>query len=243
MGSSVEIMYWFYLVGLLLAVGMGAYAAYWSLGIGRALKVRTYSRQAIIVGLFSLYGTFLYVLFYIVYFFAPNLLNSPVGTFQEALYLVLPPFVLAWIDSGVRVGRKTDPLLRDPLRWSKVRFVVWPLLLLSLIGFYHQGGLNGAGIFSFLIIGISIVPILMAANRSGDRNYRRSLEWFGFAVAILVFQNFGFNVLVPELGTGIVFSSSGFVWSFLANFVVVPVLFYGIYKCARSLVPLNRISV
>jgi len=241
MVNSADIMYWFYLMGLLLAVGLGAYAAYWSLGIGRALRVRAYSRQALIVGTFSLYGTFLFVLFYLVYFFSPDLLNSPLGTFQEALYLVLPPFMLAWIDSSIRVGRKTDPLLRDPLRWSKVRYVVWPVLLVSLIGFYHQGGLNGAGIFSFVILGFSIGPVLLAASWSGDRYYRRSLEWFGFAVAMLVVQNLGFNTMVPNLGTGIVYTVSGFAWSFIANLVVVPVMFYGIYKCARSLVPLNRL--
>jgi len=243
MVGSVEIMYWCFIIGLLLATGLGAYVAYWSLGLKRALRVRAYSRQALIVGLFSGYGTLLFFLFYLDYFLAPNLLNSPVGTLQEALYAVLPPLTFAWIDSSVRVGRRTDPLLRDPLRWSKVRLVLWPLLLLSLLGFFPlRSGVNGIAILSFVLLGISVLPVLMAASWSGDRYYRRSLEWFGFALAMLVVQNIGFDTLMPGLGTGIVNSSSGFIWSILANFVLVPVLFYGIYMCARSLVPLNRIS-
>jgi len=236
-------MYWCYIIGLMLAMGLGAYDAYWSLALRRALRVRAYSRQALIVGSFSVYGVVLFFLFYLVYFLAPSLLNSQLGTLQEALYVVLPPIAFAWIDSSIRVGRRTDPLLRDPLQWSKARFVLWPLLLLSLLGFFPlRGGLNGTAILSFIIIGISVLPILMAAKWSGDRYYRRSLAWSGFALAILVVQNIGFNTLMPGLGTGLIYSSSGFIWSILANFVAVPLLFYGVYMCARSLVPLNRIS-
>jgi len=244
MASSVDIMYVCYIIGLLLAMGLGTYDAYWSLGLRRALRVRAYSRQALIVGLFSVYGSVLFFLFYVTYFLVPNMLNSPLGTLQEALYAVLPPIAFAWIDTSIRVGRRTDPLLRDPLQWSRVRLVLWPLLLLSLLGFFPlRSGLNGTAVFSFVILGISVLPILMAAKWSGDRYYRRSLEWFGFALVALVVQNIGFNTLMPGLGTGLVYSSSGFVWTIFANLVFVPVLFYGIYMCARALVPLNKISL
>ena len=243
MASSLDIMYWCFVIGLILATGLGAYDAYWSLRLRRAFRVRTYSRQALIVGLFSVYGVVLFVLFYLTYFLDPNLLNSPVGTFQEALYVVLPPVAFAWIDTSIRMGRRTDPLLRDPLQWSKVRYVVWPLLLVSLVGFFPlRSGLNGTAIFSYAILGISVIPVLMSAKWSGDRYYRRSLEWFGFSLILLVIQNTGYNTLMAGMGTGLVYSSSGFIWSILANFAVVPILFYGVYMCARSLVPLNRIS-
>ena len=243
MASSVAVMYWVFVVGLIMAIGFGGYAASWSFRLRRALRVRAYSRQALVVGLFSIYGTFLLSLFYLVYFLFPDLLNSPVGAFQEALYVFLPPLVFAWLVNSIRVGRRSDPLLRDPLRWSKVRLVLWPLLFLSLLGFYPlRSGVGETGLFSFVIIGVSVVPMLLAAKRSGDRYYRRSLEWFGVAVAVLVVQNIGFNTLMLGLGTGIVYSDAGFAWSIIANFAIMPALFYGIYKCARSLVPLNRIS-
>jgi hypothetical protein len=233
-------MFWFYVIGLAVAICGGAYAAYWSLGLRRALRVRVYSRQALIVGLFSIYGTVLFFMFYLIYFLDPTLFNTPVGILQAVLYLFLPPLTMAWIDSSVRVGRRTDPLLRDPIQWSKARFALWPLLLLSLGTFFIPGA---EGVVSFVIIAVSVPAVFMAARWSGDGYYRRSLEWFCVAIAVLVIQNIGFDVFVPGLGTGIVYSSSGFVWSFLANFVITPVLFYCIYMCARSLVPLNRLTL
>ena len=244
MASSVDFIYWLYVAGLLLAFGLGAYSAYWSLGLARALRAKFYSRQALIVGLFSVYGTVVLVTFYITYFLDPSLLNSPIGTLQQAMYAVLAPLTFAWIDSSIRVGRRTDPVRRDPLRWSRTRLVLWPLLLISLIGFYPlHNGISETALISFALVGVSVPAILTAAKWSGDPYFRRSLKWFGFALAVLVVQNVGFNTLMPGLGTGVVYSPTGLYWSIVANLVLVPVLFYGIYMCARSLVPLNRIPV
>jgi len=242
-GSPVDFMYWSYVVGFVIALCLGAYAAYWSFGLRRALKVRAYSRQALIVGSFSVYGTVLLLLFYTVYFLAPGLRNSPFGTINEALYAVLAPLTFAWEDSSIRVGRRSDPLLRDPLRWSRLRLVLWAVLILTLTGYLVQGITSDIGLLSYIIVGVSVVPILMTARRSGDQYYRRSLEWFGTALFILVVQNLGFNTLITGLGTGIVYTLEGFVWSIFANFVIVPLMFFGIYQCARSLVPLNRVSL
>ena len=235
-------MFWFYTFGLLMAVCLGAYAAYWSLRVGRALRVRDYARQELIVGSFSVYGTILFCLFYLVDFLVPSLAGTPAGALVEAFYVVFPALTFAWVDSSVRVGRRTDPLRRDPLRWSKTRLVFWPLLLLTLVGFFIPGFLYVAPLLSFVIIGVAIIPVFLAASWSGDRNYRRSLEWFGLALAVLVAQNVGFNTLLPGLGLGIVYSPVAFIWSIIANLVIVPIMFGGIYKCARALVPLNRIT-
>lgn len=241
--SATELMYLFYVAGLVLALCLAVYAAYWSFALRRALKVKSYSRQVLIVGSFSIYGVVLFSLFYLVYFLAPNLQNSPIQDFQAALYIFLPPISFAWLDSSVRVGRRSDPLLRDSYRWSKLRMALWPLLLLSLVGYLVQGDLSVIGLFSYVILGVSVVPLLVTARRSGDRYFRRSIEWFGVALAAVVAQNIGFATLVQGLGTGIVYSLPGFIWAVLANFAMVPIIFYGIYLCARSLVPLNRISL
>jgi hypothetical protein len=243
MAGSVDVMFWFFVIGLILAIGLGSYDAYWSLGLRRALRVRAYARQLVIVGSFSVYGAFLFLLFYLIYFLEPSLFNSPVYYLQVGLYAVLPPMTFAWIDSSIRLGRRSDPLLRDPLRWSKIRLALWPLLLLTLIGIASNGGDNPVFLSSFVIIAISVLPILMAARWSGDSHYRRSLQWFGIAIAALVLQNVGFQTLMSGMGTGIVYSDSGFVWSIFANLALVPVMFLCIYMCARSLVPLNRVSL
>ncbi len=235
-------MYGFYLIGLLLAIGVGSYAAYWSFGLRRSLRVKAYARQALMAGSFSIYGTLLYFLFYLTFFLAPSLYNTPLHTVQDGLYVILAPLTFAWVDSSIRVGRRSDPLLRDPLSWSKLRMVLWPLLLLGLVGYFIQGETSDIALLSYVVVGVSIIPILMSAKRSGDPHYRRSLEWFGLTLATLVFQNVGFDVLVPGLGTGILYSPAALFWSVVANFAVAPIIFYAIYMCARSLVPLNRIS-
>jgi hypothetical protein len=243
MASSVDVMFWSFVIGLLLAIGVGSYDAYWSLALRRALRVRAYARQLVIVGSFSIYGAVSFLLFYLVYFIEPSLLSSPVYTIQVACYAFLPLLTFAWIDSYVRLGRRSDPFLRDPFRWSKLRLALWPLLLATLAGITSNGGDNPLFLSSFVIIAISIVPILMAARWSGDAHYRRSLQWFGIAIAGLVLVNFGFQILMTGIGRGLVYSDSGFVWSIFANFALVPALFYSIYMCARSLVPLNQVIV
>jgi hypothetical protein len=243
MAGSVDAMFWFFVIGLIIAIGFGSYDAYWSLGLGRVMRVRAYTRQLLIIGLFSAYGTVLFLLFYLVYFLEPSLFNSPVYNLQVGFYAVLPPLTFAWIDSTIRLGRRSDPLLRDPLRWSKLRMALWPILLVTLLGITMNGGDNPLFLFSFVIIAISVLPILMAARWSGDFHYRRSLQWFGIAIVWLVLQNVGFQTLMSGMGTGLVYSASGFVWSIFANFALVPALFYCIYMCARSLVPLNRVSL
>jgi hypothetical protein len=238
MASSTDVMFWIYVTGLLMALVMGPYAAYWAFNIRRALRVRAYSRQALIVGLFSVYGTILYFSFYMVYFLVPSLYNTPVGWVQGVLYLVFVPIILAWIDISIRVGRRTDPLLRDPLRWSKLRLVLWPVLVLTLIFFFLPGA---EGVLSFLVLAFAAIPTYLAARWSGDPNYNQSLEWFGLALVMSVIQNIGFNTLLQGVGTGIVYTPVGFVWTVVANFALEPIIFYSIYRTARSLVPLNRI--
>ncbi len=160
-------MYGLYVVGLLVALGVGGYAAYWSFGLRRSLRVRAYASQVSVVGLFSVYGAGLVGLFYVTYFLAPGLRGSPLGTLQEALYVVLAPIALAWVDSSARLGRRSDPLLRDSLGWS-LRLVLWPVLLLSLCGYAFQGEDSGIALISYAVVAVSAAPALMTARRSGD---------------------------------------------------------------------------
>ena len=141
-------MVWLHIIGLFLAASLGGYAAYWALNLRRSLRVRAYSRQVLIVGAFSVYGTALYFLFYIVYFLAPSLQSGPVGTIQEALYLVLSPLSFAWADSSIRIGRRLDPLLRDPLRWSTLRLILWSFIFLGVAGYILQGNFSVIGLSS-----------------------------------------------------------------------------------------------
>jgi hypothetical protein len=241
--SLVDAMYLFYAIGVLIIIGFGSYNAYLSFSIRKALRVQAYSRQALIFGSFSIYLVVLLSLFYTTYFFEPSLLNSPFDTLQTLLYTVESPIIFAWIDSSIKLGRRSDPLLRDSLRWSKLRLVLWPILLLTLLGYFTQGALSNIGELSWVVIGITVVPLLVSGRRSGDPYYRRTLEWFGVALVFGLIDNAGVTILFNTLGTGIVFTPAAFVWSILGNIGVVPMLFYGSYKAIRSLAPLNRIPL
>jgi hypothetical protein len=109
-----------------------------------------------------------------------------------------------------------------------------------LIFFFLPGA---EGVLSFLVLAFAAIPTYLAAKWSGDPNYNQSLEWFGLALVMSVIQNIGFNTLVSGIGTGIVYTPIGFVWAVVANFALAPVIFFSIYKCARSLVPLNRMPL
>jgi hypothetical protein len=258
MSGSIDmtgVIEYFYFIGILLCVVGGTYAAYWSFIIRRKMMTRFYRRQAFIVGVFSMYGTVAIMLFYAVYFFAPVLppaLKPILVNVQEFLYGIVPSIGLAWADSSIRVGRRLDPLLRDSFKWSKTRWVIWPLMVLSNIAFFVGSGLTitydvlaEVGLVSGLfLLGISVVVVFQAARRAADRNYRMSLEWF---VAFLVFflgMNAGFiPLLVLSASDVFVYTPVDFIWAIVANLVIIPMLFYCLYRCSRSLVPLNKIPV
>jgi hypothetical protein len=214
-----------------------------------------FRRQAFIVGVISLYGAVSIVLFYAVYFFASALstvLEPALANVQVFLYGVLPAVGLAWADSSIRVGRRLDPLLRDSFKWSKTRLVLWPLMILSNVAFFVGSGLTTsfdalakAGLVCGLILlGISVVVVFRAARRAADRGYRMSLEWFAAFIAFLLIYNAGFiSLLLVFLASNLfVYTPVDFVWGVVANLGIVPLLFLCMYKCSRSLVPLNKVA-
>lgn len=242
-------------VGILLSIGGGTYAGYWSFIIWRRMKVPSYRRQAFIVGVFAVYGAVSIILFYLVWMFAGSLppASMPgVVAVQEFLYAIVPAIALAWADSSIRVGRRLDPLLRDTFMWSRARLVVWPLMILSNLAFFLGGGLTTSygqltivGLVSALaLLGISVFVVFTAAKRAADRNYRRSLEWFVAFLGTFLVYNAGFISLLILFPAGdlLIYTPVDLVWAVIANFVIVPLLFYSMYRCSRSLIPLNKIS-
>ena len=232
------------------------YAAYWSFLIRRKMMTGLYRRQTFIVGLISLYGVVSIILFYAAYFFVtglPTAFKPVLDGVQDLLYASIFTIGLAWADSSIRVGRRLDPLLRDSFRWSRVRLVLWPLMLLSNAAFLIGSGLTQsfdllaiAGlVLELALLGISVAVVFRAAGRAAERNYRRSLEWFvAFLVSFIVY-NAGFIPLILVLSVRNLFAYTpvDFVWGFVANLVIVPMLFYCMYRCSRSLVPLAKVSL
>jgi hypothetical protein len=234
-----------YVFGILLTASIGVYAAYWSFAIRRALRVKSYSRQALTIGLVTLYGVVIVSLFYYVDYFAPSQASTAVGELQSSLYILLPPILLAWADSSIKVGHRSDPLLRDPLWWSKSRWAAWALMvgfIIATVAGFEVSTDFGIAMFilAFAVLGVSIVPVLLAARRSGDKNYRKSLEWFGAFLAVLLAVNVGFLTIGPD---SFAYSLQNLLWALLANIVLDPLVFYCMYKCSKSLLPLNKLAL
>jgi hypothetical protein len=101
------------------------YAAYWSFGIRRALSVPLYRRQAFGIGLIAANEAIVDPL--------NHALGGGLGDVYVPVFLLIQSYLLViwfyWIDASVLAGRRSDPLLRDTIHWSRLRRLLWPLIL------------------------------------------------------------------------------------------------------------------
>jgi hypothetical protein len=222
-------------------------ATYEAAAIQRVLPVKLYKNQArgislVAVGLIVLSSAQI----------AGAAFGTPVGfPFIDFTWIVL----FYWIDASIQASRRSDPLLRDTFRWSLVRVAVWVLMVgsmaiilafaayqvvaegvpLSATANLPFGGTQGTlGFLSYflpIILGAIYLPI--AALRSRDPTLRRHLERFGLFVLcfMIVILTFGLAFII---GAG---------WSSVAQSEILALGSFFLYRSARSLVPLNRISL
>ena len=230
---------------IIATVLISSYAAYWAFDIRRALAVRLYRSQALGIGLVSLSFAYLYSYLY-VQNAAPNLVSSlPSLEGDLIVFLSFTPFLLTfyWTDSSVMAARRSDPLLREILGWRRVRLVLWPLVVIGFVAVqipYTQYAALTSSLLSvtplllsvFIPLGCAAVYLPMSAFRSKDPTLRRHLLWFGiFAASILTTAIF-FNIVQSFAAT--ISLAISLVTSVFGG--------YCLYRSARSLVPLNRIS-
>jgi len=262
MPSSIGIVY---LVLVAAEVLIFSYAAYWGFSIRRALYVRVYRNQALGIGLvavsFGIFSVGLAALIYIV----PGHVNPSAAVAPLVALGILTVFY--WIDVSMLVARRSDPLLRDTLHWTRLRVVFWAGNILGLglpfaaIIFYVLVplalGAPCSGFCSFstpppppppsaipvflapyLLTGVAgLVFLLIAARRSKDINLQRSLGWFGlFAVSLLVRLISIVSQFVGPLANVEYASATIGAVGFIPGG-------YFLYKSAKALVPLNRISL
>ncbi len=212
------------------------YGSYWAFTIRKALVARVYRVQALWVGVIGVYfAGLLYAAEFI------QVAGLAAGNFDQLgaalvifFFLLFVGFVLvfAWVDATVRVARKSDPLARDTLHWSRLRFVLWvpiaPLLIAVPSVLYETYPVLGAlGLLLILVLSAFLIPgataLLLSGRRSKDPTLRKHLKWFGLFVAS------GYSVGVGEL------LFVGFL--FFALFVPP----YFLYRSARSLAQFSRL--
>lgn len=160
-------------------------------------------------------------------------------------------FSFAFVDSTIPVERRADPLLRGILHWDKVRFVLWGDLGLAAIylaygainpSFANAGFWGAIGFPLFLLPFITGAPaMLIGARRSRDLVLRGSLKWFGVFLVLFLF-----NALISFIELFILNISSydsSYSYPALAFAPAAILGAYALYRSARSLAPVNRLSL
>ena len=228
------------LIGLAVVALMDGYAAYWAFGIRRALAVRLYRNQALGIGFVSVAIAGFAFAITVPLWYPVN--NNP----------LFPPFLLSafitmfyWVDASIRAGRRSDPILRDTFHWRLLRLPLWALILvfpgvtiisqLFALELYTMiVGYTVALVFLIpTLSGALLLPVV--ATRSRDFTLRRHLQWFAlFPITLLVLFITYFTLYAFGLG----FTDTWFTLSSLINFVGG----YFLYRSARSLVPLSKLS-
>jgi hypothetical protein len=240
------------------------YAAYWAFDIRHALTVRLYRNQAFGLGLFSLLVTLAAL---------PSPQPGSSGilgsiSFQIEYTLVTSAFwlgVIYFVDASALASRRSDPLLRDTLRWSKVRYALWVFQIFNvsfiLLGVTFSAitgnstlanqimqGNNGAftslpAIIANLAWGTafgSFIVFLPVAFRARDPSLRRHFKWLAVMAVVvgLVFIIMGILSSTPlETSLATPFGT------FVGTSVFFLTAGYCLYRSARALVPLNKISL
>jgi hypothetical protein len=216
------------------------YVALRAIEVKGALAVPSYRRQALGVVLLSillalnLAGST--VSGYLVYGNA----GGAIGNGAFGIFFILLLALFYFVDSSVIVSRRTDPLSRDTLRWSKLRFVLWvaviPAAVLVIpVDILSAGIATGpppAWTIYILVPGIFVPPIAgaiflpLASRRAGDPAFKRHMKWFG-AAALLFFLGlfFGNN---PNVAVGL-----------FLTYVFDLGIAYALYRSVFSLVPVG----
>lgn len=233
------------LIGITIA-GYG-YVTYSALAIRRTIAGAVYRKQA--------QGIVLVAILYAINSSTSYYSNSPTpadllsftSNVSFALAFVM---IFYWVDTSVLAARLTDPLLRDSLHWSRLRFVIWAIILaMVLLSFSYQaylqvyvGGFPSSppllllvGFVSPAYISVTsgAVVLLVAVRRTADRTLRKHLQWFGFYLLFLL-------VFAGGIGNGLAVYS--IEWSNIVGGVANAAGAILLYKSTKSLIPLYKFS-
>ena len=217
------------------------YAIYWALDTRKALAVRVYRSQALATGLLALMVWLSYTSIFELSGSPNEQLSQGVTVIAfEALLLALFYFA----DVTVKASRRSDPLLRDTLHWSKVRIPLWLAISVSygvflvvvaygtitnnlaILNAISTGDFGNAVFnidFNYLIYlpFVGVIPLVVVWFRAKwDRTLRRHFLWLIVALVMLFATTF---------------LTVGFILVFLAAG-------YFLYRASRSLAPLSRLT-
>jgi len=219
--------------------GVFAYGAYWASEIRAALATPLYRRQALWVAAIAFYFAVFFVFVVITRIFGVEAFSgSPVPRIAAGAFVYVGVLMIfVWIDSCVKVARRSDPLRRDSLRWSSLR---WLLGFLVVVGTFFALGFTPALSFTqatpiFGPIGLTLfigaIVLYLSGRRSADPVLRAHLRWFGLFMALLW-------VTSAVDGTNLYHSAATNPWVDAISYLVFWVSAYFLYRSIKDLAPL-----
>jgi len=228
-----------YVVFVLFAIVYG-YVAYTAIAMSRVLSNRVYRNQALGLAIVAL----LILELALVGTFVPS--NYVVTDIVNALQLLGIWFAFLigfyyYIDASIEAARRTDPLFRDTLHWTRMRVGFWVYDIGAAIVFpiaaafgsydYASGGFPAilqAGVPSFLVVFSGAVVLPIAIRRSKDMTLKKQLSWFAVYMILLVLIFFG-GAFLPA-------------YPIVVELAIFLAGAYLLYRSATSLVPLRSFN-
>jgi hypothetical protein len=239
------------IITLAFPLSIVSFAIDWSFTIRKGLPVRLYRNQALGIGLFGM-GYFGFQVSGLV---SIENLNNPFVSNGNTFFAGLTILILLafyWVDSSMRASQDNDPLSRDSLHWSRLRYLLWALNIIGVIALsYALAYMLATGDYSFLsnptgslennVSNLALLPIFVtsvsaivslpvAARRSKDRSLRRQLVWFALSIVTFFLPTFFSFILASAQLVG------------YAQGLGFTIGSYCLYRSARALVPLNRVA-
>ncbi len=241
-------------VFLVATIPIFAYALYWALSIRHALAVPLYRRQALGIAFIVVAYWLTLGVFWVVPSTWPLAAYTVITNYSfYSLFIIL----FYWIDASILASRRSDPLLRDTLYWSKIRKSIWivvaitwfiPLAVISYAGIagdvslmndFNSGTFPNTELYLLLrivynlpilvlICGIIYLPAI-AIRARWDQSLRRHFIWFAPTALGLLILFFGIVGSLGSLGLYI-------------GALIIVITGYTLYRSAKALVPLNRLS-
>lgn len=232
----------FSIIGIGTVTGF-AYGAYWAYQIRSALVSPLYRNRALWVGAVGTFFALLVLSTILIGTFAST--NRFLSLFQFGLTNFGAILVFGWIDSNVRVARRSDPLRRNTLHWTKLRILIWVILSIALVGglvsafvsdisyLSSPAGLGGAFLESPFTpaAAFGIVALAVSHRRINDVTLKRHIKWLVFFVLILLFAT-----RLLEYSSSLL-STVGFI-----AILLLACGAYFLYMAARSLSQLDHLK-
>jgi hypothetical protein len=217
------------------------YGAYWAFEIRKALASPIRRNLALwqgVVGVATAGSSFLT--------YSNNFVISVVIVIYYSIFF---PVLFAYLDSLVKVARRSDPLLRSIIRWEKTRYVGWVgvalIAVFNVLSLFPSAAVaNLAGELVTIFIPIPFIVggagIFVGARRIKDPLLKGNLKWAGFVLLLVVLDTVA--SIVESLAGLTNYQIYYSLWG-LPAFVLTMLAAYCFYKSARSLAPISHFTV